>query len=160
MLEFAIQSLCQELDDELRALNLSADRCSALSTEVRFKAQHEMHAKRIAPANLLLLARHLHKVRMRGNEILGARLLSDPKYEMLLTLFIAYHEKKLVTVTDLCLASNVPATTGLRHIEKLERQGFLSRRPDENDARRTWIEPTSKAIDRTTVLLTELHQGF
>lgn len=109
--------------------------------------------------NVVALARHVHKTRLRSNEILGARVLSDPQFEMLLELFVAHHEQRRICIGDLCRAGNVPATTGLRHIEKLEKKGFLTRFVDQRDARRWWVVPTAKALERTAELMTEFSKG-
>lgn len=107
----------------------------------------------------LMFARRLHRSRMRAHEIMGPRIVRDPRWEMLLELFIAHHEHRRVSVSSLCHATNAPATTSLRHLEVLERQGFVDRVDDTMDARRSWMEPTAKAIDGVGALLREMQRA-
>ena len=95
---------------------------------------------------------------MRAHEIIGPRIVHDPKWEMLLELYIAHHEHRRVSVSSLCHAANSPATTSLRHVEALEAQGFVSRKDDPMDARRSWIEATPKALDGVNALLREMQR--
>lgn len=104
------------------------------------------------------LARTIHRTRLLGNKLMGKRVMSDPKFEMLLELFIAKHEGRRDSVSDLCLSADVPQTTGLRHIDKLERDGFLRRYPDNHDRRRWWVEPTDLAIKGVSAYMDELRR--
>lgn len=109
--------------------------------------------RRLESDTLVGLARHVHKIRLLGNEIFGERVLCDPEFDMLLELFVAHHEQRRVCIGDLCLSAGVPATTALRHIDKLEAKGFLRRPPDPSDARRWWAEATEKAIGCTATFM-------
>lgn len=68
---------------------------------------------------VVAFARHMHRTRLKANKILGAQILSDPRFEMLLELFVAHYEQRRVSITDLCAAAGAPTTTGLRHIDAL-----------------------------------------
>lgn len=74
-------------------------------------------------------------------------LFADPAWDILLDLLMSQLDGKRVTVTNLCVASNVPATTALRWIKTLEVDGLVSRRADPLDARRFFIQLTKKAED-------------
>lgn len=104
-------------------------------------------------------ARRIHRSRMRAHEIMGPSIVRDPRWEMLLELFIAYHEQRRVSVSSLCNAANAPATTSLRHIDMLEQLGFTRRIEDALDARRSWIEPTPKAVDSVGAMLREMQRA-
>jgi DNA-binding MarR family transcriptional regulator len=67
-------------------------------------------------------------------------LFADPAWDILLDLFYAEMTHKRVPVSSLCIASGVPATTGLRWIKSMAEQGILLRRPDQFDGRRVYIE--------------------
>lgn len=99
-------------------------------------------------------ARHVHKTRLKANAIFGARILCDPKFEMLLELFVAHSDQRRVSVSGLCNAANVPQTTGLRCIETLEAQGFVARVPDALDGRRSWVEASTAALSHIRLLMT------
>lgn len=78
-------------------------------------------------------------------------LFADPAWDILLELLHADASQRRVTVSNLCHAAAVPATTALRWVKAMERQGFLTRRDDPCDARRVFVEltpETSLALNR------------
>lgn len=109
--------------------------------------------------SIVNLARHVHKTRMRANSIFGSRILCDPKFEMLLVLYVAAADQRRVSVSDLCNSTSVPQTTGLRHIDALEARGFLKRFPDALDGRRWWVEASPHALQSMQVLMAEFQQA-
>jgi hypothetical protein len=72
-------------------------------------------------------------------------IFGEPAWDMMLDLFIAGGEGKLVSVSSLCLASDVPPTTALRWISILEREAILARDPDARDGRRVHLSLTAEA---------------
>lgn len=145
--DFANRSL-DSVESELCALNIPIPDREQIMCEVRARVAGTTAAiigMRCDP-DRLILAKRLHRLRMRGNQIMGAEIMRDPKYEMLLALYIAHHEQRRDCVSTLCAATNSPQTTGLRHIEALERQGFLTRSDDWMDGRRSWVLPTARAL--------------
>ncbi|MBC2668203.1 transcriptional regulator [Novosphingobium piscinae] len=90
------------------------------------------------------LAEAIYRFRRRRDLLLQhrgiAQLFTDPAWDMLLDLFIARGRGKSISITSLSIAGCVPATTGLRWIELLVSNGLASRRADETDGRRTFIE--------------------
>lgn len=80
-----------------------------------------------------------------------AELFSDPAWDMLLDLTAAHAEHQRVSVTSLCIAAGVPATTALRWIKQLVETGIFERIADSSDKRRAFIalsEPTVEAMAR------------
>jgi DNA-binding MarR family transcriptional regulator len=78
-------------------------------------------------------------------------LFADPAWDILLELLHAEACQRRVSVSSLCLAAAVPATTALRWVKTMERQGFLTRRDDPCDGRRVFVEltpETSLALNR------------
>lgn len=78
-------------------------------------------------------------------------LFADPAWDMLLELLHAEVSHFRVPISSLCIAAAVPATTALRWITALVRQGLFIRRPDKHDGRRVFIElapATSRAMRR------------
>jgi DNA-binding MarR family transcriptional regulator len=57
-------------------------------------------------------------------------------------------EHRQVSVSSLCIAAGVPATTALRWINVLEKAGMLQRTADARDKRRMFVELTDSAADR------------
>jgi len=72
---------------------------------------------------------------------------ADPAWDMLLDLTAARAEHTRVSVTSLCIASGVPATTALRWIGQLEQAGLVERVADDIDRRRAFVMLTDKAAD-------------
>ena len=75
----------------------------------------------------------------------------EASWDMMLTLYIAYHTDQQIDVSGLCAASNAPTTTALRHIERLVRAGYVRREPDAEDGRRTFLiagRRLCQAVDR------------
>jgi hypothetical protein len=71
-------------------------------------------------------------------------LFADPAWDMLLDLLQAELAQQRVPVSSLCIAAGVPATTALRWINNMVKQGLLVRRPDKVDGRRVFVELASE----------------
>jgi len=87
--------------------------------------------------------------------LFGRRLFSDPSWDILLELFVSTLEGRKVTVSTACMAACAPTTTALRHIAYLVQEGLVIRRPHPCDARSTYLELTSEAVDRLTQYFSE-----
>ncbi|MEL7447352.1 MAG: MarR family transcriptional regulator [Pseudomonadota bacterium] len=68
-----------------------------------------------------------------------AELFADPAWDMLLDLTAAHAEHRRVSVTSLCIASGVPATTALRWVRQMVDSGIFVRIADSTDKRRAFI---------------------
>lgn len=106
--------------------------------------------RRIRLCEMLLAQR-----RAVGRHI-GFRLSADPVWDMFLDLYLAEHRGRAISLTSLSTASNVPPTTALRSIKLLTNEGWLTRSPDPNDARRIHVALTGKARSRIETMLDEL----
>lgn len=98
----------------------------------------------------------MRAVRLRRNEALGTPVFRDPAWDMLLDLLVAADEARPVSVSGLCHAAGVPTTTALRHVDRLEALGLLSRTPDPADKRRFWVEGTPGTIERVREIVGRL----
>jgi hypothetical protein len=74
-------------------------------------------------------------------------LFAEPAWDMLLDLCISSLQGKKVSVTSLCIAARVPPTTALRWINVLEKQSYIERTSDENDARRSFLSVTELGLN-------------
>jgi DNA-binding MarR family transcriptional regulator len=81
----------------------------------------------------------------------AAPLISTPSWDMLLDLYAHSHARPL-SITDLCLASDVPLRTAVRHIDILIKKGMLQTSPDPRDGRRTIVQLTPGAIRQLNAL--------
>jgi len=77
-------------------------------------------------------------------------LFGDPAWDMLLDLTAAHGEGAQVSVTSLCIAAGVPATTALRWLTQMVESGIFQRVPDPADRRRAFIGLSNKAVAAMT----------
>ena len=67
-------------------------------------------------------------------------LFADPAWDVFLDLFEAELMQRRISVSSACSAAAVPATTALRWITSLVKQGLLIKSPDPFDGRRWYVE--------------------
>lgn len=97
------------------------------------------------------LVRRLISARQARSKFFDGELFADPAWDMLLDLTAAHAEHSQVSVTSLCIAAEVPATTALRWIKQLVESGVFVRVADPSDRRRAFIalsEPSIEAMAR------------
>ncbi|MDO9370534.1 MAG: MarR family winged helix-turn-helix transcriptional regulator [Sphingopyxis sp.] len=90
--------------------------------------------------------RMLRQRRMR-EQYFPADLFADPAWDMLLDLYAARLERQPVSVSSLCIAAAVPATTALRWIKTMTDAGLFAREADPHDGRRIFIALAEGACD-------------
>ena len=71
-------------------------------------------------------------------------LFAEPAWDILLDLVIQKVRCRRVTVSSVCIASDVPPTTALRWIKLLVERGLLSRSQGEADKRVAYLELTDE----------------
>jgi hypothetical protein len=74
-------------------------------------------------------------------------LFADPAWDMMLDLFHAELVHRRVSVSSLCVAAEVPATTALRWLTNMVEQGLFVRRSDPLDGRRIFVELAPEMSD-------------
>ena len=72
---------------------------------------------------------------------------AEPAWDILLDLAAARAERQQVSVTSLCIAAGVPATTALRWIGQMVEAGLLVRLSDPHDRRRAYIALADSTAD-------------
>ena len=92
--------------------------------------------------------RAIIRQRQARAKFFDAQLFADPAWDILLDLAAARAEGRTVSVTSLCVAAAVPATTALRWIGQLVEAGVLLRVADPDDRRRVNIALADGAADR------------
>jgi DNA-binding MarR family transcriptional regulator len=100
-------------------------------------------------------ARHLIAVQKQRVALLGGVPVGEPSWDILLDLYVREEDGEAASVSDACVASGVPTTTGLRYLAYLTQQGHVEREPDPEDARRSLVRLTRDMRWRLTALLTQ-----
>ena len=90
------------------------------------------------------------QARRRRTHFFSADLFADPAWDMLLELYAADLGQRRMSVSSLCLGSGVPATTALRWINTLEKNGLLIRAADPLDGRRVFVRLSEIALTSMT----------
>lgn len=91
------------------------------------------------------MAREVLARRRRRARYFPADLFADPAWDMLLDLYAAFYERAQVSISSLCIAAAVPATTALRWINSMTEEGWFERDHDPKDKRRILIHISDNA---------------
>jgi len=100
--------------------------------------------------------RNVIRLRRLREQFFANDLFADPAWDILLDLMAARLEGTRVSVSSLCIAAAVPATTALRWITTMTDNGMLERQLDPKDARRVFIELSEDTISRLESYFTEI----
>lgn len=103
--------------------------------------------------------RQVIRQRRLREELFESELFADPAWDMLLDLYAAKLDRSRVSVSSLCIAAAVPATTALRWIKTLTDSGLFERHADAHDARRIFVQLSdgaTQAMHRYFARVTEL----
>ena len=84
--------------------------------------------------------------RRNRDKFFPKNLFADPAWDMLLELYVAELDQTRLATSSLCDRAAVPATTALRWISTLAREGLIDRRSDPLDARRIFVRLSSKGM--------------
>ena len=84
--------------------------------------------------------------RQARTRFFDAELFGDPAWDMLLDLTAAHGEGAQVSVTSLCIAAAVPATTALRWLTQMVESGIFVRVPVPADKRRAFIALSDRSL--------------
>ena len=101
----------------------------------------------------LEICRLLIKERKRVGNHLGFELCPVPAWDMLLDLYVAYHEARGVQIWSLCLASNIPTSTAHRKIGEMVEAGILVR---EADGGRVIVGLSAAYVEKLDALFDDL----
>ena len=99
------------------------------------------------------LARNMYALRRRRDSIFGGELFSEPAWDILLHLFVAGAEGRVVSVLAACDGAAAPQTTALRKLRQLEDARLIVRAGDPTDARRAYVRLSALACRKMRSLL-------
>ncbi len=102
-----------------------------------------------------LVHRIIRQRRLR-DRYFESELFADPAWDILLDLTAARAEHRRVSVTSLCIAAAVPATTALRWIAQMTEMRLLVREQDDEDKRRAFIALSDTAAEALARYFDEL----
>jgi len=148
-----VETIARELDRISALETTGADKLSDFKQDFRrANAQPLALAKPInkgAPSVLPdpKLVRQMIAARQARSRFFDPELFSDPAWDMLLDLTAAHAENAKVSVTSLCIAAGVPATTALRWLKQMVESGIFERVADTSDRRRAFIELSDTSKD-------------
>lgn len=116
-------------------------------------AREEEQRPRLPEAAVL---RRIIKARQARMRHFDADLFADPAWDILLDLAAARAERQQVSVTSLCIAAGVPATTALRWIGQMVDADLLVRVSDPHDRRRAYIALSDNTVDALARYFSEI----
>jgi DNA-binding MarR family transcriptional regulator len=93
------------------------------------------------------------EARRRRTRLFSADLFADPAWDIMLELFLADLEGRITAISELGYKTEVPLTTSLRWIDKLQADGWAKRTPDPLDHRRVFVELSPAGNDVMRVWL-------
>ena len=102
---------------------------------------------------LVALARSFERARAELDRFFPQGLFGDPGWSLLLDLYIAHHEGRAVNTSGVCSGANVPQTTGLRWLDRLEAAGLIRRHRHAQDTRFVMVELSEMGLRRMTAFL-------
>lgn len=165
MLDFFKNGFGAQSDQLARALPRSADDpidVSRLARELVVIASHVANLSHKGTNPIFSSTRELlgeiRKTRKLRTRFFADELFADPAWDILLELKHAENEQFRVSISKLCAAAAVPATTALRWIANLVDKGMLIRNDDRLDHRITYISlhpTTSKAMEEFLQIVVE-----
>lgn len=139
-----LQALKAEVATLARDLMRFADNDAAEPTGT--EAEHAAIDAVPTESEMTNMLRAVMRVRSARNPFFTNKRLGGQSWDMLLELALAKLEHRKLPVSSLCIASNLPQSTALRRIDDLQEAGLVSRFPDEQDARRDFVELSNTAM--------------
>ena len=107
-------------------------------------------------SSLSRLASDLYRARRSREKWIDADLLGEPGWDILLDLFVQHEAGKRVSVSSVCVAAAVPATTALRWLDALAAHGWIERVDDGCDRRRKFVQLTDEGEQKMRGHLQEI----
>jgi hypothetical protein len=107
---------------------------------------------RAMPEEMILAKREI-TLRRRRERLLGREFGLDAPWHMMLDLLVAEGEGRQVSVTSASLSAGGAPSSGLRIVSRMIEAGLVSKTPDPDDGRRSWVQLTTFARSRLMSIL-------
>lgn len=91
--------------------------------------------------------------RVRDQIFADSSLFGEPGWDILLDMMISEYRSKKLSVSSVCIGSNVPMTTALRWLSILEERGLIFRESDSSDGRRSFVRLTAEGFKKMQMTL-------
>jgi DNA-binding MarR family transcriptional regulator len=111
-----------------------------------------------ASEKLATFAHFMINARRRRDTMFVGIEFGEPAWDMLLDLYIQHVRRRRVAVSSLCTAAAVPATTALRWIDVMVRDGHFVRQRDPQDGRRVHVSLSANLVDTIESYLSDMRQ--
>lgn len=108
------------------------------------------------PVSLAQKARTLVDQRRLRRRSLPAELFHEPAWDMLLALYIAHDEGRVLNVKSLVACADAPVTTSQRWIEHLHKLRLVTRVVDTIDRRRLEVSLSQNGVEAMETYLSAL----
>lgn len=106
------------------------------------------------------LARRIYASAVERDRAFPEAMFDQPAWNIMLDLYIAHHEKRLVNMFSASVGARVPQSTAHRWLEKLEEAGLVARRSCTFNSRDVLVELTPGATARMEGLLATIAAGL
>jgi hypothetical protein len=106
--------------------------------------------------NILEILKSIVNARQFRTKIFDSDIFEDPAWNILLDLAIVRLENKIVSISSLCVAAEVPTTTAIRWIRHLESLNLICIADDIHDRRRRLVSIS----DETFLKMLRFAEGF
>ena len=107
---------------------------------------------------LAAIAERMYQERRRRSRHFPSHLFAEPAWDILLDLFVNGVRNRAISITSACIAGGIPATTGLRWLGLLEKEGLLVREISGDDARVTWVRLSDQGLNAVRGYIAEAPQ--
>ena len=128
---------------------LSGKLLNALAAVEEIRGTDHSPARPPAPVSAEYIQSILRGRRSRA-KFFKEELFADPAWDILLNLYAAHLAQRRTTVSWVCSAAAVPATTALRWISNLATEGLIVRSADPLDRRRVLLELSERGRNSMT----------
>lgn len=100
------------------------------------------------------LAKLMVQISTRRQAMFGTHLFADPAWDIMLDLYVAHQERRLVSAGSACLASGVPQATAMRWIDALVAARLVEEQGDPISGQRMFVRLSARGYERMSAFLT------